>query len=145
VLPPLATLEALSERLGILPDAETLDGAQALAALDDASALVRSEAGKEFVDESGDVVNVPDIIVSITLASAFRAVRNPDGTTQATVGDVSVSYTREGAGGAVFLTRAEQKAVRKAAGRSGVNALVLETPHGIQEGPRPGDEWWEHD
>lgn len=127
MLPPLATLEALSERLGIDLDVETPDGARAASALDDASALVRAESGREWLAENGDLEGVPDIIQSVTLAVAYRAFRNPDGTTQTSIGDVSVSFTREGVAGAIFLTKAEARAVRKAAGRSSLTSIVLES------------------
>ncbi len=133
-LPPLASLEALGLRLGVslldAHDAPTVpDGVRALAALEDASALVRAEGAKSWVDAHDELLlNIPDVIVSITLAVAYRAFRNPDGTTQAAMGDVSVSFSREGIGGSIFLTRAEQRAVRRASGRNMFGSLIMETP-----------------
>lgn len=130
MLPALASIEQLSERLGVLLDPETADGARGQACLDDASALIRNEASLTWVDEAEDLTTVPDVIEQIALAVAYRAFRNPDGTVATTVGDVSVSYSRENAaGGSVFLTRAEQRAVRKAGGRSGFGEIILESPH----------------
>lgn len=127
---PLADLAALSARLGMALDEHEAEGERAQAALEDASALVRSESGKDWLDEHDDLVlDLPEIIAQVTLAAAYRAFRNPDGTAQASVGDVSVSYSRDGAAGSVFLTRAERRAVRKAGGVVAVGSLTLQTPY----------------
>lgn len=136
-LTPLADLTAFGLRLGMdLVDAHgdptKPEGVRALAALEDASALVRTEAGKTYVD-SHDllVLGIPDVITSIVLAVAYRAFRNPEGTTQSSLGDVSVSFAREGSAGAVFLTKAEQRAIRKAAGRNTFSGITMESPYFI--------------
>jgi hypothetical protein len=126
VLPPLASLEALSLRLGV-----TLAGAEADRAgaiLDDASALVRSEAGRDWVDDEDALLDVPAVIESVTLAVAYRAFRNPDGVAQSSLGDASVSYDRGDGQAAVYLTRDERRSVRKAAGTSAVGAIELTSP-----------------
>ena len=139
MLPPLVDLEALSERLGVtlVDDHEqptSPDGVRALAALSDASALVRQEAGQEWVDEHGELdfgelsPGAIDVIQSTTIAVAYRAFRNPDGTSQASVGDVSVSYGREGGAGALFLTLAERRAIRRAVGVMAVGTVELVSP-----------------
>lgn len=126
MLPPLASLEQLSSRLGITLDAETPDGARAAAALEDASSLVREEAGVDYVDDHGELSDaIPDTIVSITLAAAGRAYRNPDGKTQTSVGDVSISYSFSSGGASVYLTKAEAQAIRRAAGLSSVSTVEL--------------------
>lgn len=140
---PLASLEALSTRLGISPplDAETADGARAAAALDDASAMVRAEAGLDWLDgEEEDTLDplLPDIVVSITLAAAARTYRNPDGFSQASTGDVSISYSREQQSSSVYLTKSEVRAIRRAAGRSSVGSLALES--GFM--PESADAYW---
>lgn len=121
---PLASVEALTDRLG--SDLTGLERERARAALDDASALIRSEAGTDFEE-------VPPIIESICLAVAFRAFRNPDGTSQTSVGDVSVSFRREGQAGALFLSKAERRAVRKAAGGLGATSITIVTPYMASE------------
>jgi hypothetical protein len=133
-LPALADLAALSARLGVVfdEDASSLsaDTLRALAVLDDASALVRSVAGVTWYDpdDSGDgLLPVPDIVVAITLACAIRAFRNPDGTVQATVGDVSVSYGSGTLGTSIYLTKLEIQAIRRAVGLSGIGSLPLIT------------------
>jgi hypothetical protein len=76
-LPALASIEALEARLG----RGTLTGAQlaqALAALADASEIVRAETNRTWVNSEGVVV-APAVVVTITLRAALRDVRNPDG------------------------------------------------------------------
>ena len=124
---PLATVEQLSARLGITPTGG--DAERALAALEDASALIRSEAAVDWIDvETNELSGVPSVIEAITLAVAYRAYQNPTGASQTSLGDASVSYAREGSGGAVYLTRDERKAVRKAAGISAVGSIALVSP-----------------
>lgn len=131
----LASIEALEARLGHSLEGVELGRAQA--ALDDASALIRSEAGSDFDGE------VPDVVASICLAVAYRAFRNPDGTTQTSIGDVSISFKREGVGGAVWLSQAERRAIRKAAGLASAQTVVLTTPYIGESKQDSGLEWWE--
>ena len=126
MLPPLASLTNLGLRLGV-----TLTGTDAergTAALDDASALIRAEAGTSWVDDEGDLLDVPAIVESVTLAVAYRAFRNPDGVSQTSLGDASVSYDRASAQAAAYLTRDERRAVRRAAGTTAVGAIELASP-----------------
>lgn len=138
-LPPLANLHALQDRLGrndlvddhgapIAPE-----GVRAQAALEDASSLVRTEAGRTWTDEAHATLdaNVPDVVVSVTLAAAQRAFNNPQGATQASLGDVSVSFSRDGSAGTVFLTKAEQRAVRKAGGRNTFGSITMASPYSV--------------
>lgn len=119
----LADIGQLAERLGvtIVPDSAT--GLRAQAALDDASALIRSE-GAAWPDPN----LAPDIVVAVCLAVAMRAYRNPDGVTQASVGDVAVTYSAGATGGgAIFLMKNELRAVRKAAGVMPASSVVMES------------------
>lgn len=125
MLPALASLSALEARLGV-----TLAGAdveRASAALDDASALIRAEGGTEWVDDEGALTDVPSLVEQVTLAVAYRAFRNPDAFTQTSLGDASVAYDRSGQS-AVYLTRDERRAVRRAAGTTAVGAIELASP-----------------
>lgn len=117
-LPALATLEALEVRLGGSLDDE--DRAQA--ALDDASALVRSIAGKTWVTNDVLDTDIPDIIATITLRAARRAYTNPNDHSSETIGNSSVGF------GAVYLTVEERSAVLAAIGNNGVSSVGLETP-----------------
>lgn len=119
-LPSLAGLDDLSERLGVTFGPEAPDSIRAQRALDDASALIRAEAGTDWNDEP-----VPPVIVAIAMAVAIRAFKNPDGASQASVGDVSLSFGSQAAGNAIYLTRQEVKAIRRLAGRNGVDTIQL--------------------
>lgn len=128
----LASVEQLMARLGV-----TLSGAdleRALAALDDASATVRTFADEDWTDEEGNPEDVPEIIQAVTLACAYRAYSNPSGFFYSSVGDVTVSYGRqgdEGHGGAVYLTKDEKLAIRRSMGRLSSTSVQLESPYGI--------------
>lgn len=136
-LPSLASLQQFEVRLGTSTlldeygDPTDPNGLRAQAALDDASALIRGEAGENWVDEYGELDEVPDIIESITMSVAGRAYQNPGGYSQATTGDASVSYSREGNAGTLYLTKSERQAIRRAAGKSGISSIPLEKPEQI--------------
>jgi hypothetical protein len=146
VLPSLADLEELSARLGLTLESGSADALRAQAALDDASALIRAEAGAGFTDwdivpDSGDSGPnpIPDIITAIALAAAYRAYQNPQGATSAQVGDVSVSYGGTAGGGSVYLTRDERNAIRRAAGRSSTGSLALTSDYLLPRDPLLAD------
>jgi hypothetical protein len=123
--PALATVEALQERLG-----RTLDGVNATraqAALDDASALVRSAANKTWVTDEALDADIPDVVVAITLTAARRAFENPNGLASQNIG--SYAYTRESAGTpGLFLTADEVAALQLAAGDNGLGSVPAVTP-----------------
>lgn len=75
-MPALAELAALSARVpgGIPVD----DEARATSAIEDASALVRDECGRDFLDDLG-AVDAPAAIVRVVLAVARRDYLNPEG------------------------------------------------------------------
>lgn len=112
-LPSLATVEDLAARLpgGIA----TADEDRAQAVLDDVSALIRAEAETDWLDDEGALDDVPDVVVTVTLAAARRAWLNPDGKVSETIG--SYSYRVGDAGGVgVMLTEEEKRLVRRAGG-----------------------------
>lgn len=146
VLPSLADLEDLSVRLGLTFESGSADALRAQAALDDASALIRAEAGASFTDwdvvpDSGDSAPnlIPDIVTAIALAAAYRAYQNPQGATSAQVGDVSVSYGGSAGNAAVYLTRDERIAIRKAAGRAVTGSLGLTSDYLLPRDPLLAD------
>jgi hypothetical protein len=114
---PLADVAALEIRLG-----RSLEGAEAgraVALLDDASALVRDVAGKDWIDPvTGTLLSVPGTIRATVLRMVDRAVRNPDGFSAESAGDYS--YQRTGVQPGIYLTEAEEKAIRRALGKSGM-------------------------
>lgn len=117
-LPAFASVADLAARTpgGISDD----DEARAQAALDDASSKIRAEAGESWVDANGDL-DLPDdpdwaadAIVRITLAVARRAMENPEGLTQESLGPYSES--RSNASPDVYLTTAEKRDIAKIVG-----------------------------
>lgn len=124
MLPPLASVDDLEDRLTSAVADE--DETRAVAALIDASALVRSEAGKNWVTTDTPpqlAADLPDIIVVVTLAAARRAFENPTGITQKTAGDVSISYASR-SNAAVFLTADECQQIRRAVGKTGLFTIT---------------------
>jgi hypothetical protein len=127
MLPPLATLADLSARIigDIAPGDET-DRANAL--LTDASTLVRFEAGADWVDENGALTDVPDIAVTITLASAVRAWHNPTGAESQQLGAASVRF------GNAWLTGAEADRLSSLA-KGGLTSVLLTPGFGFEHAP----------
>lgn len=87
--------------------------------LDDASALVRDQAGRTWVDaETGDPLPVPASIRYVVLRMVDRAVRNPNAFSAEAAGDYS--YQRTDVQPGVYLTDDERAIIRKAVGKSGL-------------------------
>lgn len=112
--PAFATLEQLTARVA----GGQVDDARAQAVLDDASARIRAEAVKSWVDDSNALVaDLPDIIVAVCLQAALRAYQNPERLTQEGIG---TGYVQSNVSADVYLTKAEMKLVRRAAGNTGL-------------------------
>lgn len=112
MLPALALVADLEARLGL--DPESLEGpnlGRARAALADASALVRMEARRTWVDESGALTVVPDAIVRVVLGAAQRTWTNPDAVVQESAGPFVRRLSESETG--VYLTKAELDIVRR--------------------------------
>jgi len=101
-LPPLVTLEELGTWVG----EDLADNEQAAMVLAAASALVRAEARRTWVDDGGALAEVPEQVRTITLESAGRRWRNPEGYTGETDGDYN--YRQEAENASVYLLEAEQ-------------------------------------
>lgn len=114
---PLATIAGLEARLGRTFDASELPRIEAL--LDDASAMVRDVAGRDWIDPvTGLLQPVPGSIRAVVLRSVERAVRNPEGFSAESAGDYS--YQRTGVQAGIYLTEGEEKAIRRALGKTGL-------------------------
>ena len=115
----LATVKDVETRLGrkLASEAET---GRVVALLDDASALVRDVAGATWVDEDGTEHpdRVPPTIRYVVLRAVDRAIRNPDGFSAESDGDYS--YQRIGVEPGIYLTPGEERAIRRAMGRTGL-------------------------
>lgn len=130
-LPLLADIDDVTVRAPELADGPAV---QVGALLADASALVRAVAGKTWVDEHGDLTEMPDGVVGVVAAVVVRALRNPQGVTQETTGPFNVSYG-PAAADRLFLTKAERRIV----GGSSQKAFTVTTtaaPHAS------GPDWW---
>lgn len=127
-LPPLASLQQFSSRLGYTPEGAEADRAEAL--LDEASELIRDEAGEDWVDSDSALKSVPRRVEQICLAVAYRAFVNPEALTQRSIGDSGKSYdrSRREGGEAVYLTEAERRAVKRAAQSSSLTTVTLVSP-----------------
>lgn len=113
----LASLADLEARLGAQVTADQLG--RALQLLDDASLLVRGEAGPGLVDPPSDVA------VMVTARAAARAFHRADGVTQESHDDYS--YRLAGGGADLYLTETELRLLRAATGAVGgrVRSVVL--------------------
>lgn len=127
---PLATLADLAARVegGIAVE----DEARATACLEDVSALVRQVARVTYLDELGAVTGLPEVTRAVVLHAAARALLNPAGSmSRESIG--SYNYGRADSGAiasqgtayGAYLTPAEKKTVRQAAGRQGVQSFDL--------------------
>lgn len=118
-LPPFASVDDVSARL---PAGETVEDARAEAALDDASAIIRAVARKDWVTEDELDADVPDVLLTICCRAAVRALTNPRGLESETTGPFGAQYANASAD--VYLTRAERDMIRSVAGQtSGVWTL----------------------
>lgn len=114
---PLADVPDLEARLGRAITGDELGRIEAL--LDDASALVRDVAGKTWLDPvTGALLSVPGSVRWVVLRAAERAVRNPEGFSAESDGDYS--YQRIGVEPGVYLTAGEERAIRRAVGKTGL-------------------------
>lgn len=115
-LPALATITDISDRAPDLMD--SLDANQAEALLGDASAILRSYAGRTWTNDDGDELEgVPDGIPGVVALMVIRALRVPEGVSQETIGNYSVAYA-SGASDRFYLTKTEKAFVRRVASRS---------------------------
>jgi hypothetical protein len=113
VLPAFATLEQLTARVA----GGQVNDARAQAVLDDASARIRAEAVKTWVTDGELDADVPDIVVAVCLQAALRAYQNPERLTQEGIG---TGYVQSNVSADVYLTKAELRLVRRAAGNTGL-------------------------
>lgn len=134
MLPPLATTDQLAVRVGKTTFALGPETDRAFALLEDASALVRFEAGTDWVDpDTGLATPVPDVAVTITLSSATRAWFNPAQVQSEQLGAAMVRF------GDVWLTKAETERLAELGGTSDLTSVVLTPGFGFE---RPATLGW---
>lgn len=110
----LASVQDVETRLGRTFDQSSPDLGRVAALLDDASALVYDVAGTTWATPQ----EVPATIRYVVLRAVERAYRNPDGFSAESDGDYS--YQRTGVEPGIHLTPGEEKAIRRAMGRTGL-------------------------
>jgi Phage protein Gp19/Gp15/Gp42 len=113
----LAAVTDIEARLGrVFVDDEL---GRVVALLDDASSLVRDEAGKDWIDpDTGELTTVPGSIRAVVLRVVERAIRNPQGFSAEAAGDYS--YQRTGVEAGIYLDERDARTIRKALGRTGL-------------------------
>lgn len=146
-LPALAPVSALEVRLGLeagsLMDA---DLGRATAALEDASALIRSASKRTWLAADGVTVTAPDEVVAVALQSAKRAYGNPEGLSQESVSasGYSASYA-DGRSSGVYLTGDERATVEraaKAAGGAWQGSVPTPSSYFDASATAVDDPWW---
>jgi hypothetical protein len=113
------------------------DETRALARLDDASAEIRAFTRRGWVDDSA-ALDLPtgadawkaDVLVKVCCSVAQRALENPGGLTQSSLGSYSESIAN--ASSDVYLTAAERRDLEAVIGKGGVWALP--TTRGCDDG-----------
>lgn len=117
-LPPLAIVRDLEDRMRRTFDTDE-DLSWAESVLNEASTLVRAESGKDWLDpDDATSVLAPDIVKTITVRVAQRAIQNPDGYSSESAGDYSYQRNGVGGDGSLFLTEWEKEMLGKVAGKS---------------------------
>jgi hypothetical protein len=128
----LITVEQWTDRTG-----RTLSAAEQVqveALITDASAIVVDIVNDSDLTDTWTTATAPAAIVPVVVSMVRRGFDNPSGYTSESVG--SYSYSGATTSG-VFATRDELKAIRKAAGRSGIASLHLDSdglyayPYGV--------------
>ena len=103
-LPALADIDALEAWTGdTIPD----DDPRALAVLAAASALVRSETRRTWLDDMGALAAIPDELGMVVVQVAARVWNNPDGAIQDVTGPFSARFPERIADG-LYLTDTER-------------------------------------
>lgn len=95
--PQLVPLVTFSNWLG--QPLSAADEPRAEAILDAVSALVRSEAGRTWVDDGGNLEEVPTDVQTVVMQVAQRVFLNPLGFQSERSGDYSYAFPTSGPGG----------------------------------------------
>jgi hypothetical protein len=115
-LPALSTVAAMEVRLGLeVGSLAGADLARAETSLEDASTLIRTVARRNWVDASGELSGVPDVVATICTRAAIRDYRNPDGVGNEALGQGAYSYSYAEGQATLALTDDEVAQIRDAA------------------------------
>lgn len=137
-LPPLATVDDLIDWIGE-PISEATDLTRAEGTLALASALVRRETERTWVDDEGNLAaNLPDDVRLVTLACAARGYLNPEGVVDESIDDYRGRKIVQEAG--LYLTASERDLLAPLAGRPHQGLGTVATTRGERA---PFDLAWE--
>lgn len=89
-----------------------------------ASAIVRAYADNDWVNDDGELEDVPEAIPGVVAAMVERAVSNPSGVIQEGAGPFQRSFGADAAA-RLYLTNVEKRVIRRAIGASGLAAVSL--------------------
>ena len=124
-LPRFAEVADVEARLGRPFAGDEI--AQCEAFLDDASMVIRAEAGRTWLNDSGDALVGTeaqlDALRTVCANMAARVMRNPSGANQRTAGPFSESYAPSVSAAHVYLSKSDRKVLAWVVGRSGVGTL----------------------
>lgn len=135
--PPLATVDELEAALGT-----SVDQAQAISLLGRASAIVRAFTGSTWLDEDGNLDDVPDDVPGVVVGMVERATRNETGEVggSETIGPFTWSHSfGQEAAQKLYLTAMDKLVLRAAVGSTGLG--VISTTRGPVETPAVTDYW----
>lgn len=117
---PLVTAEYLLALPGFGGQtAETLDPL-----IEQASGLVIDYASPELDDT--DDTTCPSVVATVISAMVRRGLGNPRGAQSETLGDYTYAMASEGGIATLYMTRREERKVRKAVGKLGAGTLAME-------------------
>lgn len=121
----LAGVDELAEWIGEAIPADSSDAKRAEKCLRIASALVRNESGRTWLDDSGALVDpVPDDAVMVTLYCAGRVYDNREAQTRGAIDDYDGAWKVDESG--AYLTTSEKRMLAqfKSSGFRGIGAVA---------------------
>lgn len=122
----LAELSDFEVRHGPLASDEE-DQVEAL--LEDAEALVELELGAFPEEWAGEDAEVPAAVKAVCIQVAYRAWANPDSVAREQLGEVARTYRGTDQADALWLTKNEARLIRRAAGKSSLISIPVESPY----------------
>lgn len=135
-LPAFATVDDVVAEMGTVTDEERTERLLAKA-----SNLIRSESGRTWVDDDGELDGTEfqlEILRDITTSVTIRCLRNPSGIVQETAGPFSQSFDQN-TQPSVWLTKTEKAQIAQLVGGSGLTTISttrgpVEMPSGRCDG-----------
>lgn len=131
----LVGVTELGDWLGEAIAADSVDAKRALLCLRAASALVRKEAGRTWLDDTGALVSdVPEEAVTVTLYCAGRIFGNREAQTRGGVDEYQEGWKVDEAG--AYLTASEKRSLSRFKGSGLRGLMTIATTRG-DVGPDP--------